>query len=207
MRWLVLSVLPLIWSCERPDTIAPRITLLPDPQPVHYLDEPYVDPGASVLDNLTCNTEGMLYTDSQVDVSHYGSYQVIYTATDEAANSQTAVRDVDIVLATTNYHHLYYQATDTCTSGIYTYVGLIQDCDCEGQEVTVANISNFGLSATFDLPVTGIYNEILELDTLKTGVYFLGNATMSSGADTLFWTYTITADGDDDVCHSQWVKE
>ena len=86
-----------------------------------------------MLDNLTCNTEGMLYTDSQVDVSHYGSYQVIYTATDEAANSQTAVRDVDIVLATTNYHHLYYQATDACTSGIYTYVGLIQDCDCEGR--------------------------------------------------------------------------
>jgi hypothetical protein len=131
---------------------------------------------------------------------------VIYTATDEQNNSTELIREVDILLQPSDYYSTYYAATDSCTSGIFSYVGLIQDCDCPEPAVTVSNISNFGSSATFILPLSGQYNEIILLDTTRSGVDFIGESLMSLSADTLNWLYTISAGSDSDVCKSTWVK-
>lgn len=106
-----------------------------------------------------------------------------------------------------NYYHLTYSAFDSCSSGNFIYTGLIQDCDCPQNAVTVANISNFGLSAIFTLTLSGQYNEIILMDTAKASVTFIGNAIMSTNADTLFWNYSITDSVKTEVCSSIWIKQ
>ncbi|MFN3939935.1 MAG: immunoglobulin-like domain-containing protein [Chitinophagales bacterium] len=204
---LLLCLLCLVSACKKADTIAPEITLLEDTVPVHYLHEIYTDPGATVLDNHSCELGNFLSVANYVDIDNYGTYRVVYAVADASDNLATAERKVDIVLRTENYFHLTYAASDTCTSGNYFYNGLIQDCACEANAVTVANISNFGLSAIFTLPISGVYNEILTLDTTKAAITFNGFARMSTNADTLFWNYTIADSVTSDVCRSVWIKQ
>lgn len=89
----------------------------------------------------------------------------------------------------------------------FLYTGLVQDCNCPQNAVTVANISNFGMSALFTLPIDGQYNEIILMDTSKAAVSFYGEAKMSTGADTLFWNYSIADSVNTDVCSSVWIKQ
>jgi hypothetical protein len=208
MHRYILFCISLLFlaACEKSDTLPPVIYVLPDAE-THLLGIPYVDAGVEVLDNHDCDVANLLATESNVDVFQYGSYQVSYTATDQAGNTSQAFRDVDIQLAENNYFNLLYAATDSCSSGVYSYTGLIQDCDCDEEVVTVANISNFGLSATFQLPLSGQYNELLLMDTSRLGVSFNGIATMSRAADTLRWIYVISTADASDACSSTWIKQ
>lgn len=196
-----------ISACEKSDIIAPLIILIPDTVAVHYLGDTYIDPGINVTDNYTCDLTELTTIENDVDVNNYGTYIITYTTSDEAGNTSQANRLVDIVLRKENYYHLTYAATDTCNSGIYFYNGLIQDCACPENAVTVVNISNLGLSAIFTLPVSGLYNEIITLDTLKAAITFNGSAVMSTNADTLFWNYTIADSVTTDICRSVWIKQ
>ncbi len=207
LKYIIICALLLaLVSCQKPDVTSPKILVKIDPKPVHYRTEPYVDAGAEVVDDKTCNFDNLLVSNA-VDIYHYGTYPVTYTAEDEAGNLAEAVRNVEIILPLNDYYSQNYNAFDTCTSGNYFYTALIQDCDCNQNVVYVANISNFGLSASFNLSVFGQYNQFLSLDTTKTGVSFNGIGTMNSGADTLFWDYIIQDTIATDVCRSTWIKE
>ena len=196
-----------IISCKKEDTISPIILLNTDPVGVHYRTEPYNDAGAEVADNYTCDLSASLQIINQVDINHYGTYSVIYIVEDEAGNITQEVRNVEITLPLTDYYNQNYSAFDTCTTGNYFYTGLVQDCDCDDFSVTVGNISNLGLSASFNLPVYGQYNQFLTLDTIKAAISFNGIGTMSSGADTINWEYIIQDSISSDVCRSVWIKE
>lgn len=174
---------------------------------LHYLNQPFIDPGFYVTDNHSCDLADEVEITNPVDINNYGTYTITYNVSDEAGNKAVAERPVDIILNKSDYYHLTYVATDSCTSGTFFYNALIQDCDCPQNAVTVANISNFGLSAIFTLPLSGQYNEIILLDTSKAAVSFIGEALMSSNADTLFWNYTIADSVSMDVCKSVWIKE
>jgi hypothetical protein len=195
----------LTTSCEKTDTIDPFIIPNTDTL-VHYLGEPYIDAGAQVIDNNDCNLPQAEIILNEVNTSRYGTYNVKYYAQDMAGNSTRTTRFVDIVLKPEQYYSLNYDAADTCTTGIYTYTAYIQDCDCEDAFVTVSNISNFGLSATFTLQLQGQYNHTLNLDTSLFAISFLGTGTLSPAADTLRWNYTISDSVTSDVCVSTWVK-
>lgn len=193
-------------SCKKADTQAPVITLTPDTL-VHYLNYPYIDPGFTVTDNQSTGLEAKVIVQGTVDIHNYGSYSINYSVADENGNTGTASRKVDIVLSKDNYYYLTYAAYDSCTSGNFSYTGLVQDCNCPQNAVTVANISNFGMSALFTLPIDGQYNEIILMDTTKAAVSFYGEAKMSTGADTLFWNYSIADSVNTDVCSSVWIKQ
>jgi len=197
----------LIISCKREDTISPKIIVNSDLVGVHYRTEPYEDAGAEVADNHACDLSASLQIINEVDINHYGSYSVTYIVEDEAGNTSQEVRTVDIILPINDYYNQNYSAFDTCTSGNYFYTGLVQDCDCADFAVTVGNISNLGLSASFNLPVFGQYNQSLSLDTIKAAISFNGIGTMSSGADTINWEYIIQDSLSTDVCRSVWIKE
>ena len=196
----------LVSACEKPDTTAPVLRLNEDTV-THYLGDAYLEPGFSVTDNHTCDLDGAVTVNGVVDINNYGTYSLTYSVTDAAGNTTQEVRAVDVILRKENYYHLTYLAKDTCTSGVYIYTGLIQDCDCPQNAVTVANISNFGLSAVFTLPLSGQYNEIILMDTAKAAVSFTGSAIMSTNADTLLWNYTITDSVQSDICISTWIKQ
>lgn len=209
LRLSILAILCgiVIISCKKEDTTAPVILVNNDPSSIHYRTEPYVDAGAEVADNYTCDLSTALQVINEVDIYHYGTYPVTYIVEDEAGNVSQEVRNVEIILPITDYYHQNYSAFDTCTSGNYFYTGLVQDCDCDDFSVTVGNISNLGLSASFNLPVYGQYNQFLTLDTIKAAISFNGIGTMSSGADTINWEYIIQDSLSSDVCRSVWIKE
>lgn len=210
MHKLLFSGLVLLFilfsACKKSDTEAPVISLNADTT-LHYLNMPYVDPGFSVTDNKSNDLEKNVVVNNPVDINNYGTYTITYSVEDENGNTGTATRDVDIILNKENYYHLTYSALDSCGSGSFFYTGLIQDCNCPQNAVTVANISNFGLSAIFTLPLSGQYNEIILMDTAKAAVTFIGNAIMSNNADTLFWNYNITDSVKTEVCSSVWIKQ
>lgn len=184
----------------------PVIVLNRDNQSVHYRTQPYSDPGANAYDDQTCDLSSQIITNNTVNTNLYGTYTVEYSVEDAAGNNATASRPVDIILPLTDYYAQIYNAVDSCTSGVYFYQGLIQDCDCDAQKVTVGNISNFGLSATFPLPVSGQYSELLNMDTTKAAVHFLGYGLMAPDAQSIYWEYQISDSVSTDVCRSHWQK-
>ena len=194
-------------SCRKEDTLKPIINLNPDTTLKHYRSEPYNDPGFEAVDDYSCNLTDNIEVINEVDVNHYGSYSITYTVEDEAGNVAETERQVDIILPLTDYYSQNYTAFDTCTSSNFYYTGLVQDCDCDNFSVIVGNISNFGLSASFPLPISGQYNQVITLDTTKADVYFFGTGTMSTAADTIFWEYSIQDSVSTDVCRSVWIKE
>ena len=202
----LLSLLAMAAACSKTDIKEPTILLTADESEVHYRTQPYIDPGFFIIDDYTCNLNEAVQIDGFVDINKYGTYQITYTVADEAGNESVATRDVAIVLPIEDYYAIEWNAYDTCTSGNYFYTGLIQDCDCGDFKVTVGNISNFGLSAAFNLPISGDYNQLLSLDTAKAGVSFLGTGNMSPAADSIFWNYTISDSISSDVCRSVWIK-
>ncbi len=194
MRVLACFLVVFMVSCT--DTIPPVIEVLPGSGEEHYRGLPYEDPGAIVLDDQSCDTEEMLTVINEVDIWQYGSY----TATDMSNNTATAIREVDILLRPDDYYDLTWNATDTCEGIAFNYTALVQDCDCDSFAITVGNISNFGLSALFTLPLDGSYNELVLMDTTKSGVTFSGNAIMNPSA------YTLSDGADTESCSATWTK-
>lgn len=183
------------------------VILLKEDTVLHYLNEPYVDAGITVLDDKSCTIDTSdIKTTVNVDITRYGEYSVVYIAEDAADNRSRLTRSVDVILRPLNYFDETYSAMDSCTSGNYPYTGYIQDCDCGLNAVTVGNISNFGSSALFTLDLSGRYSEKILLDTTRLGVTFTGTGIMSKSADTLKWTYTISDSINSDFCTSVWLK-
>lgn len=201
-----MALLPcLLAACAQEDLEAPLLMPIPD-NSIHYRARDYFDPGCEVADDRDCLLSADVLTTGFVDKLRYGTYQIQYSATDQSGNTGYAYRDVNIVLPIADYYDQTWKAYDTCTTGNYFYDGLIQDCDCGLSSVTVGNISNFGLSASFTLPVSGTYNHMLSLDTVKAGVTFFGTGMMSPKADSIYWNYVIIDSVQTDVCRSVWIK-
>lgn len=193
-------------ACTRDDSTAPLILIQPDAHAPHYRTIPFVDPGCEVADDYSCADAIDLQISNNVEVNKYGTYNIMYTATDEAGNINEYNRPVDIILPISDYYDFAYSAYDTCTSGNYFYTGLAQDCDCPDDKVIFGNISNFGPNATFPLPINGQYNHMITLDTTKLAVTFFGTGVMSPAADTIFWEYVIMDSISTDACRSVWIK-
>lgn len=194
-------------GCAKSDVSEPIIMLNADTVSVHYRTAPFIEPGFDVIDDYSCNLLDDMQVSGFVDVNRYGNYELLYSVSDEAGNVATANRQVDVILPLNDYYFIDWNAYDTCTSGNYFYTGLIQDCDCPDQVVTVGNISNFGLSAVFNLPISGEFNQFITLDTTKAAVTFFGLGTMSPAADTLYWNYIISDSISLDACRSVWIKQ
>jgi hypothetical protein len=78
------------------DNIAPVITLTGDATITLPINGVYNDQGATATDNCSLDGTGLVIDNSDVDTSLAGSYTVTYNATDEAGNSTTASRTVNV---------------------------------------------------------------------------------------------------------------
>jgi len=87
IRDVVISVLP--------DTEAPTITIEGDNPVEVFIDNEYVDAGASATDNV--DETVTVNASINVDTSEPGSYEVVYTAIDAAENSSEETRVVIVV--------------------------------------------------------------------------------------------------------------
>lgn len=75
------------------DTEAPVITLIGNNPATINKGDSYIDPGATVTDNVNDNL-GVTITGDQFDTSVAGTYTVTYSATDQAGNQATTTRAV-----------------------------------------------------------------------------------------------------------------
>jgi hypothetical protein len=83
------------------DRTEPVITLLgDDPYTISMGSGPYVDPGATALNNETTDlTADIVVDDSEVDTTTAGEYTVYYSVTDASGNTGTATRTVIVEFA------------------------------------------------------------------------------------------------------------
>jgi hypothetical protein len=87
------------WKDEGPnrlDVTPPVITLLGTPIQGHLIGETWTDPGATAVDIFDGDITANLEVSGTVDVNTQGSYTITYSVTDEAGNTGTKQRIVQV---------------------------------------------------------------------------------------------------------------
>jgi len=96
----IIMLLIFISSCNK-DNTQPVITLLGS-NPFIYciipeLPQPFVDPGATAIDDEDGDITSAINTSSNVNTEVPGIYQITYTVEDKAGNTGVAVREVEVL--------------------------------------------------------------------------------------------------------------
>ncbi len=80
------------------DTIPPQITIHGENPVILEIDNPYVESGATAVDNYDGDVTGKLDTLGEVNTTVEGSYEIRYKVTDSNNNKALAVRKVEVRL-------------------------------------------------------------------------------------------------------------
>ncbi len=108
---LLLLILPifLLFSCNESDDSVPIITLKSSDSLSHVLNQVYVDPGATAIDETDGDISSSIYIDNQVNENLVGEYTVTYNVVDQAGNeAKSASRWVYVYNTASVYDSLYY---------------------------------------------------------------------------------------------------
>ncbi len=86
-------------SGGRRDLEAPVITILGDNPAISIVGATYIDAGATASDNRDGDLTSEISVSSNVNIDYPRLYSVVYTVTDSAGNTRSAIRDVSIIPA------------------------------------------------------------------------------------------------------------
>ncbi len=202
-----LSIILLVFSaCKKKDTSPPLIEFL-SPDTIHYyLNDTFNLPQVAYYDDRTCKFADKTSINNSVNTSEYGLYHVVYTAEDEAGNSTEEILNVVVKLRLSDYYALEYDGRDSCTSGIYEYSALLQNCNCEDSIVEIFNLGGFGPGTKIDLMIDGMFNEQITIDQRSGDVQFTGKGIMSTNANKIELEYIVDNDADTDHCFTTLIK-
>lgn len=89
---IILAVLPRVF--QKPDTIAPTITLKGDSYMLISYGSTFKDPGVSAADDRDGNLTSSVVSKGSVNTTMYGPQILTYTVTDSAGNIETIQRTV-----------------------------------------------------------------------------------------------------------------
>ncbi len=92
-----LFILISFESCNSKDDMAPVISLLGNASQKHSLNDPYIDAGATALDETDGDITNNIFVENTVDVNYFGDYLVTYTCVDKAGNEAIPVSRIVIV--------------------------------------------------------------------------------------------------------------
>jgi len=84
------------------DTVPPVITLNGSQNISLQLGSVFNDPGATAFDNFDGDITDQIQSNSNIDTSTVGTYQVVYEVNDLAGNLNTAVRTITVSENTSN---------------------------------------------------------------------------------------------------------
>ena len=79
------------------DTIKPVITILGNNPATVYVSNAYTDAGATATDNVDGDITSKIQTTNAVNTNAIGTYTVTYTVSDNAKNTATATRTVNVI--------------------------------------------------------------------------------------------------------------
>ena len=86
----------LFTGCKKEDDTAPVITIIGDALVDHILNQTYNDAGATATDDEDGDITALIVTTNNVDEDLAGSYNVTYSVSDAAGNSNSATRTVNV---------------------------------------------------------------------------------------------------------------
>lgn len=92
----ILLFVSILIGCNK-DTNPPVITVIGINPVNHCIGIDYVDEGATALDDEDGDITDKINTTNNVDKDQIGTYIVVYTVEDEAGNSATATRTVNVI--------------------------------------------------------------------------------------------------------------
>lgn len=92
----ILLFVSLLFSCNK-DKNPPAITVVGFNPVSHCIGSDYVDQGATAHDEEDGDVSDKINTTNNVDKDQIGTYTIVYTVEDEAGNSATATRTVNVI--------------------------------------------------------------------------------------------------------------
>ena len=92
----LLLIASMMISCNK-DKNTPVITVLGSNPMFHCIGIEYIDPGATAMDEEDGDVTDKINTTINVNKDVEGTYTVLYTVEDNAGNSSTATRTVDVI--------------------------------------------------------------------------------------------------------------
>jgi hypothetical protein len=153
----------------------PVITVIGDNPYYHQVNTPYVDLGATAVDDNSVNITSLIQTDaSQVITSTFGTYFVTYKVTDGHGNEGTAQRTVIV--------------TDKIPPVIKTSIGSDKLTVC----VNDLNFSEPPVSATDNYFSTVDLQRSGSLNIYVVGIYIITYTATDAAGNTSTYTRTIT---------------
>ncbi|MFZ9943401.1 MAG: DUF5011 domain-containing protein [Bacteroidia bacterium] len=162
-------------SCAKDDTTAPIITLNGDAEISLDLQQPYVELGATAVDDE--DGEVSVEISGSVNVNQKGEYIITYTATDEAGNIASEERIVNVVNSADLLAGAYNNAADNCTaSGQGTFNATISTSNTQNGKFSIANFGAFGTAIIVELT----YNKQNQTITAVGGQSLGGGAVLTS---------------------------
>lgn len=162
-------------SCAQDDTTAPIITLNGDAEISIDLQQPYVELGATAVDDE--DGEVSVEISGSVNVNQKGEYIITYTATDEAGNIASEERIVNVVNSADLLAGAYNNAADNCTaSGQGTFNATISTSNTQNGKFSIANFGAFGTAILVELT----YNKQNQTITAVGGQSLGGGAVLTS---------------------------
>jgi hypothetical protein len=145
---------------EHDDLVPPAIALSGDSSLVHQCGSEFTDAGATATDAKDGDLTASITVQNDVDASVPGTYTVVYTVSDAAGNTATAMRSVDVVDTTApvlTCLNAQVQKPETC-GGVVNYTVPTALDQCAGSvgvtcspasgDVLAAGIHTVNCSAT-----------------------------------------------------------
>ena len=205
--FFALIVITFIAGCAKPDTTPPVITLNGINPDTLILNQNYVEPGYSAIDNK----DGDITT--HVNVSGIppfngnliGIYLKIYSVDDAAGNIDTAVRTVIVYNQATNLSGHYSCSTNCVNTGFVTFNSEITPCDSINYAMWISNFGAFGINefilANFNASNNTIsFNCPQSLGGQNTLIAASGTVSGNAPHYTITINYTWSAGGNIDNC-------
>ncbi|MCD4681556.1 MAG: DUF5011 domain-containing protein [Bacteroidales bacterium] len=147
---LLISGSIFITSCEKDDSSAPVVTLTGDPIITHILNQPYVDLGATAIDDG--EPIEVIIEVNGVEVNMVGTYKVIWTAVDAAGNKGSAEREVTVYNEANfligNYN-VHGESDSNGVVDVFSYSGMIIVAGNVNNQIWETNFNNYQGAAVF----------------------------------------------------------
>ena len=210
IKFLAIALtLVLFTQCTEDDLNSPIITLLGANPEFVELGGTFTEAGATAEDTEDGAIATINFDNSALNTNTVGSYDILYSATDKAGNTGSAVRTVNVFATGADFAGIY-DVTEDCSDGMtYTYSVTIT-AGADPNKIIISNFGYYGGAVIVELNLSGDTNSSITLDDTAGGADFLGNGVLITGTTTSM-EFSLVYSADDGVntltCDGTFTKQ